>query len=170
MNIESNHIEIMELAQQLGNIAVCDPAARWQTFHRLSFQLYAQLARSPFILDCIATAAYGQIGAADMSPVFGAQIEWDELADKEARVCADVLRAVGFTPCDVLEIHKATDISIGRISRAAKRLTHAGIVYSDESGRLNVSPIGAQVAKYFEDNPDAIRPPAHTRILNRRRA
>jgi len=169
MNLTANHHEVMELCRQMADIPLQDPAARWIQFHQLSLKLYAQLARSPFIIDAVAVAAFGTSNAASDAPPPLHQMEWEKFSDKFARSCADVLRAIAFTPSDIIAIREATDRPLSHLSAAAKQLTAAGIAYADDAGRLHISPLGVQTAKYFEENPAAIRPPSSAREANRRR-
>lgn len=164
-----NYRNISALCKALTMIQGHTDTARWTTYHSLAFQLYAELARSPFILASIAEAAYRVTAPEGVTAPPCAQLEWEEMEDDEAAAAAAILAACAFTPSNILAIHAASGHTLATLSAAAKKITASGVAFSDAEGKMYVSPIGKQVAAYFEENRHAIRPPHSVREPNRRR-
>lgn len=170
MRLTSNYAEIITACKEIAALVEGEKSTQqtWKTFHLLTFKLYAQLARNPFILDAVATAAYGNISDDDCAPA-STQLDWDGLTDFQASACAAILRRLAFTPLNALELAADVDIPLRHITLAAKRLTAAGMAFNNHDNQLQLSPIGEPAARFFERNLKAMRPPVEFERRNRRR-
>lgn len=167
MTMRSNTHRILRLCRQIGAI---DPGSReaWSTYYTLLPKLAAAIVASAFFADWMHVSANaGEIGPTRASQPI--QLEWDILTDAEARDYRDIFTGLAFTPTTADSLASAIGMNLDTMEARLDVLMESGhVIYADDFN-MQLSAVGMPIGKYFQSDPDAIRPPFSARHRNRRR-